>query len=72
MAIYKHRILYEKGVIPQLAKRFSVSENTVRYALRFATEGEQPDLIRKVALEEYGCALSQKPITIKNSANLQK
>ena len=57
MAYFRHRILYEKGVIPQLAKRFNVSENTVRYALRFATEGEQPDLIRKVALEEYGCAL---------------
>ena len=65
MAYYRHRILNEKGVIPQLAKRYNVSENTVRYALRFATEGEQPDLIRKVALEEYGCALSQKPLTIK-------
>ena len=43
MAYFRHRILYEKGVIPQLAKRFNVSENTVRYALRFATEGEQPD-----------------------------
>lgn len=62
MTIYRHRILYEKGVIPQLAKRFNVSENTVRYALRFATEGEQPDLIRKVAIEEYGCVISKKPI----------
>lgn len=39
MAIYRHRILYEKGVIPKLAKRFGVSENTVRNALRFTTEG---------------------------------
>lgn len=65
MAIYKHRILYEKGVIPKLAKRFGVTENTVRNALRFTTEGEQPDLIRTIALKEYGCALSQKPITLK-------
>ena len=65
MAYFRHRILYEKGVITQLAKPFNVSENTVRYALRFGTEGEQPDLIRKVALEEYGCALSQIQLTIK-------
>ena len=62
MTIYRHRILYEKGVIPKLAKRFNVSENTVRYALRFSTEGEQPDLIRKIALNEYGCVISKKPI----------
>lgn len=65
MAIYRHRILYEKGVIPRIAKRFSVSDNTVRYALRFATEGEQPDLIRSTAIKEYGCVLQTKPITIK-------
>ena len=65
MAIYRARILYEKGTIPKLAKRFGVTENTVRNALRFTTEGEQPELIRPVALKEYGCALSQKPITIR-------
>lgn len=65
MAIYRHRILYEKGVIRRIAKRFSVSDNTVRYALRFATEGEQPDLIRSTAIKEYGCVLQTKPITIK-------
>lgn len=63
MAIYRHRILYEKGVIPKLAKRFGVSENTVRNALRFITEGEQPDLIRSTALKEYSCALVGKPIS---------
>lgn len=65
MAIYRHRILYEKGVIPRIAKRFGVSDNTVRYALRFVTEGEQPDLIRSTALKEYGCVLQTKPISIK-------
>lgn len=64
MATYRAKILYEKGTIPKLAKRFGVTENTVRNALRFTTEGEQPDLIRSTALKEYGCALSQKPIKI--------
>lgn len=62
MATYRPKILYEKGVIPKLAKRFGVTDNTVRNALRFATEGEQPDLIRKIALDEYGCVISKKPI----------
>lgn len=66
MELYKARILYEKGTIPKLAKRFGVTENTVRNALRFATEGEQPDLIRRIALREYGCALVKKPIITKN------
>ena len=39
MSLYKARILYEKGVIPKLAKYFGVSEHTVRNALRFVTEG---------------------------------
>lgn len=65
MAIYRHRILYEKGVIPRIAKRFGVSDNTVRYALRFVTEGDQPDLIRSTAIKEYGCVLQTKPISIK-------
>lgn len=67
MTIFKHRILYEKGVISKLAVRFNVSEHTVRNALRFSTEGDQPDLIRKVALEEYGCVLAKKPISIKRA-----
>ena len=58
-------ILYETGVVAKLAKRFGVSDTTVRAALRFATEGERPDLIRKTALKEYGCVLRKKPIIIK-------
>lgn len=65
MAILRPKILYERGVIPKLAKRFSVTENTVRNALRFTTEGEQPDLIRQIAIKEYGCVISQRPITLK-------
>lgn len=63
--VTKPRILYEKGVIKKIANRVGVTEATVRLALRFATEGEQPDLIRKVALSEYGCMLQRKPINIK-------
>ena len=62
MKIFRPKILYEKGVIPRLATRFSVSEQTVRSALRFATEGEQPDLIRAIAIKEYGCMISKKPM----------
>ena len=51
MSLYKARILYEKGVIPKLAKYFGVSEHTVRNALRFVTEGEQPEAIRNEALK---------------------
>lgn len=61
----KPKILYERGTIVKLAKRFGVTEATVRLALRFATEGEQPDLIRQVALKEYGCVLQRRPIVIK-------
>lgn len=59
-------ILYETGVVAKLAKRFGVSDTTVRAALRFATEGERPDLIRMVALKEYGCVLRKKPIIIRD------
>lgn len=61
----KPKILYERGTVVKLAKRFGVTEATVRLALRFATEGEQPDLIRQVALKEYGCVLQRRPIVIK-------
>lgn len=60
--MYRQRILYSRGVIPMLAKRFGVTEVTVRSALRFATEGEQPNLIREVAVKEYGCKVSRVPV----------
>lgn len=65
MSLCKPRILYEKGVIPKLARHFGVTEHTVRNALRFVTDGEQPEAIRKEALKNYGCALVKKPLTIK-------
>ena len=62
--VTKPKILYDRGVISKLAKRVGVTEATVRLALRFATEGEQPDLIRQVAIKEYGCVLQRKPVMI--------
>ena len=52
-------------VVVKLAKYFGVSEHTVRNALRFVTEGEQPEAIRNEALKNYGCALVKKHLTIK-------
>lgn len=72
MTVFRYKILYERGVIEKLAKRFGVSGHTVRNALRFSTEGEQPDLIRKVALEEYGCSLNKKPVKVKPVTNQSK
>ena len=54
MALYKSTILYERGVIKKLAARFNVTDRTVTNAMRFVTEGEQPDLIRATAIKEYG------------------
>jgi len=62
MTEYKHRILYERGVISKIAKQFNVADATVRNALRFATEGEQPDKIREAALSAYSCKLTKRPI----------
>ena len=64
MVISRPRILYERGVIPRIAKRVGCTEATVRRALRCVREGEQPDLLRKVAINEYGCVLQRKPIPL--------
>ncbi len=48
------KILMKHGTSIKLAREMGVSDRTVRDALRFVTEGEQPDLIRKKAVSEYG------------------
>ena len=60
----KCRILYERGDIAKIAKKVGVSDTSVRMALRFATEGEVPDLIRRIAIQEFGCVLKTKKIDI--------
>lgn len=58
-------ILYRKGTVQKLAKQFGVTESTVRLAMRFVTEGERPERIRKEALENYGAVLVKEPVRIK-------
>lgn len=53
----KKRIVCPPGAVKRIAAQYGVCENTVRYALKFLTEGEQPDKIRKTALEEYNGAI---------------
>ena len=43
MKVVRYKILYEKGVVSKLSSRFGVTDQTVRNALRFSTEGDQPD-----------------------------
>ncbi len=62
MALKKPKILYEKGTVQKMAKALGVSQGTIRNALRFVTEGDQPDKIREEALKYYGCVMIEKPI----------
>lgn len=55
MPIYRHRILYEKGVITKLATQFCVSEATVRSALRYSTDSRLAKEIRSEAIRSYAC-----------------
>lgn len=48
------RIYVKHGMTTKLAKLFQVTDQTVRNALRGATEGEQPDRIREEALKQGG------------------
>lgn len=48
------RILVERGSVKKLARFFEVSEQTVRNALRYITEGEMPERIREKALSSGG------------------
>lgn len=48
------RILMKHGTSIKLSQEMGVSDRTVREALRFATEGQQPDLIRQKAVRDYG------------------
>lgn len=56
--IYTKRIIVPTGNVKRIAAEIGVSGQAVRNALRFITEGEQPDRIRKEALENYGGAVS--------------
>lgn len=55
------RILTERGEAQRIASIFNVSPQTVRNALRFITEGEQPDRIREEALKGGG-KITKRPL----------
>lgn len=55
MAIYRHRILYEKGVISKLAAQFNVCEASVRNALRYSSDSKQAKEIRTEAVKNHAC-----------------
>lgn len=48
------KIIVERGQAQEIARIFNVTDQTVRNALRFITEGEMPDRIRKYALTHGG------------------
>lgn len=54
------RILVERGSVKKLAIFFEVSEQTVRNALRYITEGEAPERIREKALASGGIKTKRK------------
>ena len=54
------RIYVKHGMTTKLAKLFRVTDQTIRNALRGATEGEQPDRIRDEAIKQGGF-YAQKP-----------
>lgn len=58
----KPGILYERGTVKKMAQAFGVTDQTIRNALRFISEGELADKIRKEAIEYYGCVLVKKEI----------
>ena len=62
------KIIVDYGVQKKLAKEIGCSTRSIQSALRFVTEGEQPDLIRIKAIRDY------KGILIKreNSLNFKK
>lgn len=56
--IYAKRIIVPVGNVKRIATEIGVSPQAVRNALRYLTEGERPNQIRKEALENYGGAVS--------------
>lgn len=58
-----HKIyLPERGTLGKLAKDIGVTTRTVQYALKYITEGEQPDLIRERAVKYYNGVIIKRPI----------
>ena len=57
-SLYSKRIVVPFGATRRIAEHFGITMQTVRNALRFITEGELPDMIRKEAVTNYGGSLA--------------
>jgi hypothetical protein len=64
-------LLLERGSLKKLAKDVGVHTRTVQHALKFLTEGEQPDLIRNRALKFYNGVLVERPIKLTGEMRYQ-
>ena len=53
------RIIVPQGNINKIAKHFGVSRECVSRALKFITQGDRPDNIRKEALTNYGGSVAR-------------
>lgn len=54
------KILVDRGEVQRIAKLFEVSEQTIRNALKFITEGEEPDRYRTEAIKGGGAIITRK------------
>lgn len=57
-----NRIIVDRGVVKRLSYEIGCSERTVRDALRFCTDGQQPNLIRLKAVRDYGGVVIRKKL----------
>lgn len=55
----KRKIIAPHGAISKIAKDTGFSVPTVRYALRGVTNNGNADVIRKRAIEIYGCVYAR-------------
>jgi len=62
-----HKISIPRGALPKIANHAGVTTRTVQSALSFATEGEQPDLIRHIAMKYYNGIVVKRPIKLYNT-----
>lgn len=56
-----NKIVVRRGDTNKIAEQVGVSSQSVRAALRFATEGGKSEQIREVAIKEYGGQLVKFP-----------
>lgn len=65
------KIIVDRGEVIRIATLFNCTDQTVRNALRFVTEGEQPDRIRAEAIRSGG-VLRKRQISLKTELSTPK